>query len=148
MQHSYRQFDGYPQHKTYVSTTPLPWVFDTTHQVSHVSTSTWWLCNRLRSGKGLEEVMMCWVPLMLMIWLVSWWCLRLPSMLSIIGSWTIDKHHATCCGTGMFIPDPGSDFFPSRIPDPNCLHPGSRILIKKVFQPKKTKKMVSKLLNI
>ncbi len=30
----------------------------------------------------------------------------------------------------MFILDPGSDFFPSRIPDPNCLHPGSRILIK------------------
>ncbi len=29
--HSYRQFDGYPQHKTYVSTTPLPGVFDTTH---------------------------------------------------------------------------------------------------------------------
>jgi hypothetical protein len=25
---------------------------------------------------------------------------------------------------------PGSDFFPSRIPDPNCLYPGSRILIK------------------
>ena len=30
----------------------------------------------------------------------------------------------------MFIPDPGSDFFPSRIPDSNCLHPGSRIRIK------------------
>ncbi len=42
----------------------------------------------------------------------------------------------------MFIPDPVSDFFPSRIPDPNCLHPGSRIRIKelKYFNPKKTKK--------
>ncbi len=52
-----------------------------------------------------------------------------------------------CCGSGMFIPDPGSDFFPSRIPDPNCLHPGSRILIKefKYFNPPKSKKMVSKL---
>ncbi len=42
---------------------------------------------------------------------------------------------------------PGSDFFPSRIPDPNCLHPGSRILIKefKYFNPKKAIKMVSKL---
>jgi hypothetical protein len=42
----------------------------------------------------------------------------------------------------MFIPDPGSDFFPSRIPEPNCLHPGSRILIKefKYFNPKKPKK--------
>ena len=44
-----------------------------------------------------------------------------------------------CCGFRMFIPDPGSDFFPSRIPDPNCLHPGSRIRIKelKYFNPKK-----------
>ncbi len=35
---------------------------------------------------------------------------------------------------------PGSDFFPSRIPDPNCLlHRGSRIRIKefKYFNPKK-----------
>ncbi len=34
---------------------------------------------------------------------------------------------------------PGSDFFPFRIPDPNCLHPGSRIRIKefKCFNPKK-----------
>jgi hypothetical protein len=33
------------------------------------------------------------------------------------------------------------------IPDPNCLHPGSRILINvfKYFNPKKGKKMVSKL---
>jgi len=23
-----------------------------------------------------------------------------------------------CCGSGMFMPDPGSEFFPSRIPDP------------------------------
>ncbi len=52
-----------------------------------------------------------------------------------------------CGGSGMFIPDPGSDFFPSRIPNPNCLHPGSRILVKefKYFNPKNSKKMVSKL---
>ncbi len=44
-----------------------------------------------------------------------------------------------CCGSGMFIPDPGSDFFPSRIPDPNCLHPGSRILKEfKYFNPQKS----------
>ncbi len=39
---------------------------------------------------------------------------------------------------------PGSDFFPFRIPDPNCLHPGSgsRIRIKefKYFNPKKKQK--------
>ncbi len=29
------------------------------------------------------------------------------------------KYFNQCCGSGMFIPDPGSDFFPSRIPDPN-----------------------------
>ncbi len=28
-----------------------------------------------------------------------------------------------CCGSGMFIPDPGTEFFPSRIPD----HKDSRI---------------------
>jgi hypothetical protein len=45
------------------------------------------------------------------------------------------------------IPDPtffysGSELSPSRIPDPNCLHPGSRVRIKefKYFNPKKTKK--------
>ncbi len=39
----------------------------------------------------------------------------------------------------MFIPDPVSDFFQSRIPHSNCLHPGSRIRIKefKYFNPKK-----------
>ncbi len=44
---------------------------------------------------------------------------------------------------------PGSNFFPSRIriPDPNRLHPGSRILIKEFMylNPNKSKKMVSKL---
>jgi hypothetical protein len=36
------------------------------------------------------------------------------------------------------IPDPGSDFFPSWIPDPNFFHPGSRIHIKdfKYLNPK------------
>jgi hypothetical protein len=36
-QHWYRQLDGNPQHNTYVSTTPLPGVLDTIHQVSQVS---------------------------------------------------------------------------------------------------------------
>ncbi len=44
-----------------------------------------------------------------------------------------------CCGSGMFIPDP--TFFPSRIPDPNCLPPESRILKEfKYFNPQKSKK--------
>ena len=53
------------------------------------------------------------------------------------------KSFCLCCGSGRFIPDPGSNFFPFRIPDPKCLHPGSRIRIKefKYFNPKKTKKM-------
>ncbi len=39
----------------------------------------------------------------------------------------------------MFFPDPGSNFFPSQIPDPNFFHPGSQISIKefKYFNPKK-----------
>ncbi len=53
-----------------------------------------------------------------------------------------------CCGSGMFIPDPGSDFFPSRIPDPNCLHPGSSSKNLSILTPKKSKKMVSKLEKI
>ncbi len=39
---------------------------------------------------------------------------------------------------------PVSDFFPSRIPDPNCLHPGSRICIKE-FKYFNLKKRVSEL---
>jgi hypothetical protein len=47
-----------------------------------------------------------------------------------------------CCGSGMFIPDPRSRYRLFSIPDPSCLHPGSRILIKefKYFNPKKPKK--------
>ncbi len=47
-----------------------------------------------------------------------------------------------CCGSGMFIPDPGSRNRLFSIPDPNCLHPGSRILIKefKYFNPQKSSK--------
>jgi hypothetical protein len=37
----------------------------------------------------------------------------------------------------MFIPDPGSDFFPFRIPDPNCLHPGSASKNLSILTPKK-----------
>ncbi len=41
--------------------------------------------------------------------------------------------------TSVADPDPGSDFFPSRITDPNFFHPWSRILTKefKYFDPKK-----------
>ncbi len=53
-------------------------------------------------------------------------------------SWGMQKSPGSSVGgSGMFIPD--STFFPSRIPDPNCFHPGSRIRIKefKYFIPKK-----------
>ncbi len=40
-----------------------------------------------------------------------------------------------CCGSGMFIPDPGSKFIPSRIPDPNFSLPGSSSK-NKYFNPK------------
>jgi hypothetical protein len=46
-----------------------------------------------------------------------------------------------CCGSGMFIADPGTEFFhpESRIRDPNFFHPGSWIRLKelKYFNPKK-----------
>jgi hypothetical protein len=35
---------------------------------------------------------------------------------------------------------PGSDFFPSRIPDLNCLHPGSSSKNSSILTPKKAKK--------
>ncbi len=38
--------------------------------------------------------------------------------------WLISRTHDTkkeCCGSGMYIPDPGADFFPSRFPDPGSV---------------------------
>jgi hypothetical protein len=40
---------------------------------------------------------------------------------------------------------PGSDFFPSRIPDPNCLHPGSRIRTVSIPDPGSPSKNLSYL---
>ncbi len=55
--------------------------------------------------------------------------------------WKSSPQHSgnKCCGSGTFIPDPGSEFFPSRIPGPIFFHPGSRISIKEFtyFNPKK-----------
>ncbi len=48
-----------------------------------------------------------------------------------------------CCGSGMFIPDPESDFFPSRIPDPNFSIPDPDYASKNLSIL--TKKKVSKL---
>jgi hypothetical protein len=62
-----------------------------------------------------------------------------------------DSYVKWCLCCVISVADPGCL---SRIPDPtfsiqdpNCLHPGSRILIKefKYFNPKKGKKMVSEL---
>jgi hypothetical protein len=36
----------------------------------------------------------------------------------------------------MLIPDSGTDFFPSRIPDPNCFHPGSASKNLSILTPK------------
>ncbi len=53
------------------------------------------------------------------------------------------------CFMEISVADPGclSRIRIFSIPDPNCLHPGSRIRIKelKYFNPQKTKKIVSKL---
>ncbi len=50
-----------------------------------------------------------------------------------------------CGGSGMFIPDPGSDFFPSRIRTVAIPDPGSASKNLSILTPKKTQKMVSKL---
>jgi hypothetical protein len=52
--------------------------------------------------------------------------------------YTVDEQ---CCGSGIFIPDPGIIIF--SIPDPNFLQPGSRIRIKEFKYL--TQKTVSKL---
>jgi hypothetical protein len=58
-----------------------------------------------------------------------------------------------CCGSGMFIPDPGSEFFHHIFPDPNTpytFHPGSRIGIKKLkyFNPKKVFQALGNMIRV
>ncbi len=53
-----------------------------------------------------------------------------------------------CGGSGMFIPDPGSDFFPSRIRTVSIPDPGSSSKNLSILTPKKAKEMVSKLQKI
>ncbi len=45
-----------------------------------------------------------------------------------------------CCGSGMFIPDPGSDFFPSRIRTVSIPDPGSASKDLSILTPEKPKK--------
>jgi hypothetical protein len=49
-----------------------------------------------------------------------------------------------CCGSGMFNPDPGYEFFPFQIPDPNFSIQDPRSASKefKYFNPKKSSKYV------
>jgi hypothetical protein len=44
-----------------------------------------------------------------------------------------------CGGSGMFIPDPGSDFFPSRIRTVSIPDPGSSSKNLSILTPKKQK---------
>jgi hypothetical protein len=71
------------------------------------------------------------------------WALEFPSFLGPVKWERADRR--VPFGSGMCIPDHGSDFVPSRIPDPNCLHPGSASKNLSILTPKKIKKMVSKL---
>ncbi len=45
-----------------------------------------------------------------------------------------------CCGSGMFIPDPGSDFLPSRIRTVSIPDTGSASKYLSILTPKKPKK--------
>jgi hypothetical protein len=53
-----------------------------------------------------------------------------------------DPENFQCGGSGMFIPDLGSDFFPSRIPDRTVSipDPGSSSKNLSILTPKKAKK--------
>ncbi len=53
---------------------------------------------------------------------------------------------AQCCGSGMFIPEPGAEFFPSRIPDPG--QKDSQIRTRIIKYKILTQKIVSRLSEI
>jgi hypothetical protein len=53
-----------------------------------------------------------------------------PNCKSLTGGYSRLWHSVADPGCLFRIPDPGSDFFPSQIPDPNSFHPGSRIRMK------------------
>ncbi len=64
-----------------------------------------------------------------------------PAQCTHVSRWYLGSSFIyQCCGSGMFIPDLGSEFFPSRIPDPGSknhriLDPDSyphRILTQKI----------------
>ncbi len=56
-----------------------------------------------------------------------------PHLLLTVGS-------SQCCGSGMFIPDPGSDFFPSRIRTVSIPDLGSSSKNLSILTPQKSKK--------
>jgi hypothetical protein len=95
---------------------------------------------RVGKNPGLKKKPAQWVFLFF-LGFFGFFKIYLPKRGSFEGFYSFKQ----CGGSGMFIPDPGSDFFPSRIPDPNCLHPGSSSKNLSILTPKKCKKMVSKL---
>jgi hypothetical protein len=48
----------------------------------------------------------------------------------------------------MFIPDPGSDFFPSRIPGPNFFPPGSASKNLSILTPKNGFKALGNIIRV
>jgi hypothetical protein len=150
MQDSYRLFDGYPQLKTYVSTTPVSGFLDTTHQVYQVSRYLHMMVMQsleVRQGFGGGDDMLGPVDVDNLAGQLVVSQAPLHALHHRILDHRLTSCHMQCCGSGMFIPyptffHPGSRIRLFSIPDPNCLHPGSRILIKKCkyFNPKKTKK--------
>jgi hypothetical protein len=60
-------------------------------------------------------------------------------------SLTFSLQKNQCCGSGMFIPDPGSDFFSTRIrifsiPEPRSASKNLSILTQKMFFPVSSRK--------
>ncbi len=52
----------------------------------------------------------------------------------------VKSFYKQCCGSGMFIPDPGSNFFPSRIRTVSIPDPGSSSKNLSILTRKKAKK--------
>ncbi len=69
------------------------------------------------------------LPVPMTFSLIGWEMLLATSWFGLIFYDGLLSSHEQCCGSGMFIPVPGSVYFPSQIPDPH-----QRI---EVFEPQK-----------
>ncbi len=71
----------------------------------------------------LKSKLNFWFSNLCTVYIFTWYRIRIrigiktmPILYTAGRHWPVDKYQ--CCGSGMFIPDPGSCFCPSRFPNP------------------------------